>query len=379
LAPVLLLMLSAAPPARADLGAPEMFVRDLDINSAPVGDWQPLAGAQLHSVNGQQLGARLQASGQPGNAQRFLAAMTTVPDGHADQRDVYNLCPIKHGEVGEIVALDGLIHYEGDGVYGVKMTATTGTTSGTGCDAGPSSPGEFSVATPASIVLAGVPLLNPLDEKYQHATLTVSAPLGASRADVLCARNPVRQPDGSLAGAAAHTVVASPSAPVQDEALYTEPGYWSCVARGTAENAGPWSEPTPLTFVQADYRGLYSPFKLGDTTGPRYRFSAKGYPVAPGATVTLEASPVKGCTAKGKILLRRSGRRTAKARMGATGTVSFGFRLPPAPADGRPVYYLLSSTLTGAKLLRTEKVQDIGLALERKGRRTVGRLVLALC
>src|SRR5260221_403923 len=104
--------------------------------------------------------------------------------------------------------------------------------------------------------------VRPRPRRQQRARRRLAA-ARRSAAAVRGARVPVRQPDGSLAGPAAHPVVASPSDPVMDEALYTEPGYWSCVARGTAENAGPWSEPTPLTFVQADYRGLYSPMKLG--------------------------------------------------------------------------------------------------------------------
>src|SRR5947199_5795237 len=105
-------MLAAAPLARAALVAPEVFVRELDSAGAPAGDWQPLPGAQLHSVYGEQIGVRLQDSGQPGNAQRFLPVMTSVPDGHPDQPDVYSLCTIQRGDTGAIVPLDGLIHYE---------------------------------------------------------------------------------------------------------------------------------------------------------------------------------------------------------------------------------------------------------------------------
>jgi hypothetical protein len=357
-----------------------MFVRDLDVAGTAIGDWQPLAGAQLHSVYGNQLGARLQDSGQPSNAQRFLVSATAVPDGQPDQPDLYSLCPIVRGDVGAIVALEAYVRYEGDGRYGLQATASTGTTSGQGCANGPTSSGEYTVSAPTSIAITGTSLLNPIDDMFKQATVALSAPPGASRTDILCARDAVRQPDGSLTGSLTHTSSVNPGFPTDAGTFFPEPGFWTCVASSRYANSGPWSEPTPAMLVQADYLGMFKPYRLRDSVGPTYGYSAKAYPAAPGAKLVLTVAEVKSCTKAGRIILKRKGRRVVSAKVGAGGTTAFKFRLPNIPLYAPQRRYILSSTLIGAKFVRSETVQDIALLLDHQtGRRTRGALVLGVC
>jgi hypothetical protein len=374
------LLLAAAPAARAELTAPEVYVRDLDSAGSPAGDWQPLAGAKLRSVYGEQLGAKLQATDDPGNEQRFLPAVTSVPDGHPDQPDVdSSLCFRKSGDAGTIVPLDGHVRYEGDGAYGAKVTVTTGSDAGTGCDLGPSTSGTFTSATPATIEAVGVPLLNPTFRHGPFAGVEVGAPLGASVEDVLCARDPVRKPDGSLRGSAVRSVERPPSQRVDDHSLYARSGYWSCVARGRHQHAGPWSAPTPRTLVREDYYGVVHP-RLTDRLGPRYRLEALTQKAAVGGRVTLEARVVKGCTKKGDIVTRKSGKRSARATVGANAAVAFRLKLPGPPASSsRPVTYLASSTLSGARFVKTEHVDQLGIRISRSGATTRAKLLTGIC
>jgi hypothetical protein len=359
---------------------PAVFARDLDSAGMPVGEWQPLVGAKLASVNGEQLGYRLQASGQPGNSQRVLAHVISVPDGHPDQRDVYGLCFPKSGAPGTIIPLDSFTHYEGDGSYVLTFTASTGTDAATGCTAGPTTEGAFTVSTQATILAIGQPLLNPLVLTQPFAGVEVTSPVGANISKVLCARDASVNPDGSLSGSLVHTVQGSPNTRYSGYGeLYPEPGYWQCVSRGESESAGAWTAPTPRTLVQQDYRGLFGPYHLLNHTGPTYHLTAVTYPaaLAAGGTVALTAAVVSGCTRE-TVKTRRRGSRTFSSRVDSRGRVSFRMRLA-SPRPGKKTVLLLTSRLTGATFVRPESVQDLGFALTSTGRRTRGNIVLGVC
>jgi hypothetical protein len=381
-APLALCLLCLAPASAAALDPPTLLVRDLDLSGEPAGDWLPLDGAAMHSIYGSQLGLRLQVTDRPANDQRLLAEVTSVPDGQPNQTDVYSLCLRFSGTPGTIAPVEGYVHYEGDGVYGIRGTATTGTDMGTGCKDGPATTATYSVSTSSSIVTSGTPLLYPLDPATPFAGASTTVPLGASRAEVTCARDAVVGADGSLTGSAVDRSEGLPPASFSDAQLYSEPGYWRCVVRGSygPDQVSPWSAPTPRTLVQAAYRGLSKPFTMPDRTGPTYRFTSVIYPFAAGATVTLRSEVIKGCHPKtGAILVRRKGRRVVSATAGKEGALTFRLRLaPPTRREGRRAY-LVTTTLTGHELVRTGTVRDLVIALDRKGRRTRGLLLGGYC
>ena len=377
-----LCLLCLAPASAAALDPPTLFVRDLDLSGEPAGDWQPLDGAAMHSIYGSQLGLQLQVTDRPGNDQRLLAEVTSVPDGQPNQTDVYSLCLRFTGTPGTISPVEGYVHYEGDGAYGIRGTATTGTDIGTGCGNGPVATGTYEVSTSSSIVTSGTPLLYPLDPDLPFAGASTTVPLGASRAEVTCARDAGVGADGSLTGSVIDRSEGLPPASFSDAQLYSEPGYWQCVVRGSygPDQVSPWSAPTPRTLVQAAYRGLSKPFTMPDRTGPSYRFTSVVYPFATAAKVTLKAEVIKGCHPKtGAILVGRKDRRVVSATVGEEGALSFRLRLAPPARRAQRRAYLVTTTLTGHELIKTGTVRDLVIALERKGKRTRGVLLGGYC
>src|SRR3954463_15294514 len=102
-----LLIALAAPavgaPGAAAYAAPGLRLREVEAGDQPVGPWRPLAGAQLGSANGYELGVVLEKSGE-----HVLVEVTSVPDGAsiAEQREVYSLCFAQDGTAGEVKDLD---------------------------------------------------------------------------------------------------------------------------------------------------------------------------------------------------------------------------------------------------------------------------------
>src|SRR5215212_8585403 len=86
---IALTALAADASAASAYSPPDLRLRELDVSDQPVGPWRPLAGAQLASANGYELGVVLEKSGE-----HVLVEVTSVPDGAsiADQREVYSLC-----------------------------------------------------------------------------------------------------------------------------------------------------------------------------------------------------------------------------------------------------------------------------------------------
>src|SRR4051794_6738754 len=120
---VALAVFAAGAAGAAAYGPPDLRVRDLDVGDQQVGPWRPLAGAQLGSANGYELGVVLEKSGE-----HVLVELTSVPDGAAiaDQREVYSLCFAQTGTPGEVADLDQRIRYAGNGSDGGGETGSRG-------------------------------------------------------------------------------------------------------------------------------------------------------------------------------------------------------------------------------------------------------------
>jgi hypothetical protein len=234
--------LIAAPPASA-LSQPEVFLKELTAGEQTVGDWVPLAGASMHSVTGYDLGVRLQDTGQPGNRQRILVQVTSVPDGHPDQQNIYSLCFQQSGPAGQIARIDEQVRYEGDGPYGLTVTVSTGTDVSTNCAGGPSTSGSFTASARTRVRFVGHLLRLDPSENPPFSGLEIAPPAGAGGTDVRCARDPAPAADGSLGGSLVsdHGAAGAGFGPVRVDTVELVPtvGRWACVARGRGGGVTP--------------------------------------------------------------------------------------------------------------------------------------------
>jgi len=257
---VLTAALLFTPSARA-LSPPEVYLQELDASDVPAGGWVPLAGARMRSVNGYEIGVKLQDTGQPGNRQRILVRVTSVPDGHPDQREIYSLCFSRSGAAGEIAKLDQRVRYEGDGGYALAVTASTGSDASANCAVGPTTTGSFTANARTTASFVGRLLFLDWRERHPFSGLRILPPPGSGGTDVRCARDPRPAPDGSLTGSRVVDKRAAGAAfspvRVDAESLFRAVGRWACVARGAGGGVipGPWSAPTATQVVQMGFYG----------------------------------------------------------------------------------------------------------------------------
>jgi len=341
----LIAALFSAAPAQA-LSPPEVFLKEVDESNMPIGDWTALAGAKMHSVNGYEVGVKLQDTGQPGNRQRILVQMTSVPDGHPDQANIFSLCFPQSGTAGQIADTTERVSYEGEGAYSLSVTVSTGTDASTNCTAGATTSGSFTASAPTTVAFLGHLLIHDPSEHPRFGGLQIFPPLGAGGTDVLCARDPLTQPDGSLTGSLVTSERAtgaqeSPSR-LGAEGLLTQTGRWACVARGVGGGVipGPWSAPTATEVVQTGFYAAFGNMRLTDVRGPKYRF-------------TDHVIPPQAAGGIFHVVIRRFGRRSKpirlRTRIGRGGKLSLGFRLPPITATGPPVRFLGSISFDGTQ------------------------------
>lgn len=320
-----------------------MFLKEVDESDIPIGGWIPLAGAQMHSVNGYEVGVKLQASGQP---QRILVQMTSVPDGHPDQANIFSLCIPQSGTPGQIADTTERVSFEGGGTYSLAVTVSTGPDESTNCTAGPSTSGSFTASAPTTVAFLGHLLIHDPSEHPRFGGLQIFPPVGAGGTDVLCARDPRTQPDGSLTGSLVTSQRAtgaqeSPSR-LGAEGLLTQTGRWACVARGVGGGVipGPWSAPTATEVVQTGFYAAFGNMRLTDVRGPKYRFTDRVIPSQAAGGIF-------------HVVIRRFGRRSKpirlRTRIGRDGKLSLGFRLPPITATGPPVRFIGSISFDGTR------------------------------
>jgi GH24 family phage-related lysozyme (muramidase) len=319
--------------AAAALTAPELFVRERDMNDQPIGDWVPLDGAKVHSLIGYDIGVRVQATSDFQNSQHVRLQITSVPDGHPDQPLVYpTVCGTVRGTGGQIADLGQEVRYEGDGRYGVSVTvAPFGDDK---CASGLTTTGSFTVSAgrPASVRLVGHLLLGDPRDPAPFSGVEITWPTGARmHPELVCARDPRRLPDGSLTGSAVQHVKAfgwDKSGPERIEAdrAFPSTGRWACVARYFGNQTPlPWSAPTPASIVQRFFYGPKSgTLRLSDPRGPSYALTARTDPDAAGGLLTLELRRVSGGAPPTRVV----------TRVGSGGRLSFKFRLPSLGADG---------------------------------------------
>jgi hypothetical protein len=340
-----------AAPAEA-LSQPEVFLKELDASDQPMGNWIPLAGAQMHSVNGYEIGVRLQSTGTSDNRQRILVQVNTVPDGRPDlQRNIYSLCVFQSGNAGQIMQPDERVRYAGDGTYLLSVTVSTGADESTNCttaSGAATTTGSFTASAPTSAHFEGHMLLVDPSTHHKFGGLVMFPAVGAGETEAICARDPRPAAGGTLTGSLVfdRDLVGSQENPSHTDAdgLFPKPGRWACVARSKSAGVefGPWSAPTATATVQTGfYRPKDGDTRLTDARGPVYRMKLRLDPLTAGGLLTVD--------------LRRFGRpkqRTRKrVRIQRGGIVTFSFRLPRLGRNDFGAHYVEYLSFGGTQLV----------------------------
>jgi hypothetical protein len=275
-----------------------------------VSGWIPLASATtVNYLGGFQIGYRLQASGEPNEFQRVALTVAGVPDGRPTQPFAgATYCVGRAGIAGTIVEAGPELQFEGDGTYTVRVSVGPGSGGPTDCLSGPTTTASFRVDVHVAPSRAGEPLsfrAIPLPGDPFVGVLATPVPAGGE-ADVRCALNATVGPDGSVTGSA---VVPDPSFshPNVPEYVFTRPGVWTCVARGTAEGrdenldtavfATPWSAPLRVE-VASDFRRRTGRISHPRARRPRFTFKAEWPDVASGGRASVTLLRVTGCKGK---------------------------------------------------------------------------------
>jgi hypothetical protein len=356
-------LLVTAPPAAAAFTAPELFVRqqtwDTHENTGP---WLPLAGSPaINFLRGYEIGARLQASGEPNSLQRVALQVTGAPDGTPTQpSNAQPYCVTRIGAPGTIVPAGPELQFEGDGAYTVKVSIGAGTGDGDDCLAGPSRSGSFSVGVLVAPVLVGAPMtfrVKPLPSGAFAGVQTADPPGGLG--DVQCRLGSVVVPPAD-----------EPSGRVSEDD-FPRPGGWSCMARGTAEGRDdnldiaifgtPWSAPLAVP-VRTDFRRAKGRISRAKTKRPRLTFAAEWPDLVAGSGASLKLSRVAGC--KGRKYRLRS----TKRYRGRFGSKSIRVTIRPPRKVG---FYYGSFTLKGSPYVRAG-VDPFPLLLTKTRKKRVG-------
>ncbi len=345
---VLIAALLAAPPAEA-FSAPVVFLKEADASNQPMGNWIALAGASMHSVNRYEVGVRVQDTGQPGNQQRFLVQVNSVPGGAPpNQPDVYSICPIVTGAAGQIVDLQEDVRYQGDGPYSITVTVAPPTgDSSHGCTAGPSTTGSFTASAPTTLRFLGhMVTSNPIRAPF--GGLEVFPAVGSGGSEIRCARDPRPAAHGTLTGSLvvnqAGDGYVEPHWTISAGALFEQPGSYACVGRsvGGGDVPGPWSAPTATADVQTGFYPKPRSWRLSNTHGPVFKLTGRiSSPLSVGGRLS--------------VVIRRTDKHARVVRLETLvrvgGVVSLRFRLPPASYAGFPPSFVMSFSFGGSRFV----------------------------
>jgi hypothetical protein len=349
-------------PAQA-LSPPDVFLQELDASDQPTGGWIPLQGAHMRSVNGYEIGVRLQNTGQPGNPQRFLVQVTSVPDGHPDQKNIYSLCFKQTGNAGDIVKPDERVRYEGDGTYALAVTVSIGSDASTACAVGATTTASFTASAPTTVRFVGHMLAFDPSAHHRFGGLEIVPAFGAGETKIRCALDPRPASDGSLTGRRVidRDGVGSQESPSRLDAgeLFKQVGHWACVARSVSGGvtAGPWSAPTRAEDVQTGFlRPADGAVRLVDPRGPTYRMAERFNPLTAGGVLT--------------VVIRRSGKREAsvrlKTRIRRGGLASFKFRVPFVAGSDDFASFIESIGFGGTRFIASRApFGDLGITAQR--------------
>jgi hypothetical protein len=365
--------LAASASGAAAYSTPELRLRELDPGDQQVGEWRPLADAELHSANGYELGVILEKSGQ-----HVLVELTSVPAGASidDQREVYSLCFEQAGTPGDVVDLDQRIRYAGNGSYGVRMTVSDAQDASTGCTTAnaTSGSGTFTVDAQTQVRRIGrSPLvLNTHARRPKFAGWAIDPPDLAGFPRLLCATDAVLP--------VVKTVVADRDRRVPGERYVVsyeelpQPGVWTCVAeqfQGGGLVRPPPSAPTAPELVREVWYGLNDP-AIADASAPRFVINARTDAYKAGARVKLRLFRAR-CNKRPRHVA------VARGRVRANGRFSLRFRLPRLRGREEVAIFTADSNLSGSRLIVPRRRGEPNLALVRSGGRSTLHGTLTGC
>jgi len=331
---------------------PELFVRlqHWDTHEG-TGEWIPLASApQLNDLRGYQVGYRLQPSGKPNELQRAALTVAAVPDGRPTQpNNAAPYCVARIGTAGAIVDVGSELQFEGNGTYTVSVAVGEESGGASGCLAGPSSSGSFTVDVHVALQRVGDPLVyrsTPLPGD-PFVGLRANDPPGG-HGEVRCALDATVGADGAPAGRKT-----AGEGPVLNELGFPEPGAWTCAARGTREGLGDehermvfgtaWSPPQTFD-VRSDVQ-LGGRLSGARKARPRLLVAPRFGAAAAGGRVTLTLKRFLRCR-KRRAVTKTAGR--YRATLDKTGRAWIAFARPRK----KPGYYLAVVAFGGTRFLR---------------------------
>jgi hypothetical protein len=344
-ATVLITVLVAAPVASA-FTAPEVFLKEEDASNQPVGNWIPLSGATMHSVNRYDIGVRIQDPA----GQRVLVQVNSVPgSAMPTQPDIYSLCFVATGSVGDIADTQEDVRYQGDGAYSLSVTLAPPTGDAShGCTSGPSTTATFTASAPTGIQFVGRMVTSDPTRTDPFGGIAVEPAFGSGGTEIICARQPRPLPDGTLTGSLVVRQEGDgylePRWTMHASALFERPGRYACVARsvGGGEMPGPWSAPTPAKDVQTGFYPQAGSWRITKAFGPVYRLTGRiSSPLSAGGTLHV-------------VIKRIDKRATAvrlQTRVRAGAGVSMSFRLPPTVYNGFPPSFAMSFSFGGTRFV----------------------------
>jgi hypothetical protein len=373
-APLLVVLLASlvfAAPASA-FDPPEVFVRTAAPSGGQPGPWLPLASAPTFDwLGGYDVGYKAQASGEAYNRQRVALRITGVPDGRPTQpNNPAPYCSIRADTPAGGIDLVSAqpIQFESDGMYSVAVSiGPSANQTETDCLAGPTTTGSFAVTTAASPQVVGAPLASrntPLPPNQFVGVRTPDPPGGFAQTQ--CALDATVEPDGSIAGRLlVPETLDAPETEVQ-ERHFTEPGTWTCVARGAVEGVAddldrvvfgtPWS--APLRFVVlSDFQRVRGALAGPRSKKPRFSFTAQFPAASAGGSGKLVVRQITRCQ-RHKYVFKKVASATAK--FDSKGRAKFTIKHPRGDA-----YYVGTLSFGGTRLIR-KSVDPQGVLLSNR-------------
>ncbi len=297
----------AFPASAGALNAPGVFYAEGDVSSyegnLPPSLWLALSGANVVTL-APAIGVQLQDSQSSGTAHPFKIEALSVPDGQPSQDPFYwgGGCIFAIGQLGQVGSLQQL-HYEGPGLYTIRVTAYNQSDVPGQCASG-------GVATTVSFTISGRPSLRftaskllaggpRFDSHGNEIGLNETDPPLASSELTVCALQAHVAADGSISGQHSFTSVGGIS-----QTLFPAPGDWTCVARAFAGvnptpsdpnplRATAWSAPATASFLTNV--SVVSAVRVADGKAPGFALAGKLNRAAAGGVLTLRLTPTHGC------------------------------------------------------------------------------------
>jgi hypothetical protein len=352
--------------------APQVFVRLVDPNNATVGvtPWQPLS-ATLSSMGPYEIGVALQSTAGEYNRQAAQVDIVSEPGGPvpsvwSSTFDPYApYCATLAGAPGAIQSTAALLYFHGDGTYTLNVSMYTdaqhNSFPGSTCSGGPTSTVTLTVNASPTVGIVGTPLVPRTTRKARGDNgPVVSLPAANQGDNLVCARDPVVGPDGSLSG----SVITHPTPSggsgggatltVDEADAFTGPGRWACAVQALSGDNGdnefgtPWVI-SPTVTVKGEFVRDQARTSLRRLAHGRMRLTIPAIKTetaaAAGGTVTVTISRARCASVRrGTVKLRTVLSRRMTLNGAGRGSLTFA-------SPRQPAFYLGRITFGGTALI----------------------------